>query len=483
MAGTTAASAGTRFETVPPPPLPAAEGPAPVAASYVELRLTIPIAPLRAGLERALPRELRPPGRVDTARADPLDSESPLESPEHGEEAEREWKGRPVRWRGLLRRSPFEVAVHADSLVVTSAFAWSVEPLERGLDDARCGSAGAPLGGSVGCESLLGWSDDWSLESRCRATPTRFATNCKLSPPGLEFTHRVNAQLDASLTSRLPARVDSVVRAFTDQSATLRAALRRLARPVMIGDSAAWFLWNVSAARVDPPRGAGSSILTHVVFEAHPSIVPSPPVPDETPLPAPLVRLSGTGMRVPFDCWVDFADIARDLEGLSPDAAGGGAAALRTVAGRVTGGGNRLAVALDLDGPVTGTAWLVGTLAVEPTRFVLSCPDLEWSPESRRALQSAAGAGGWRDLRARLETMRNAVRRRLERPLGDCIASWDKSIRDALQPDLELPTVQGGIYQREVGSIFCTDRAIGVRVVALGRAQVITEAPGRDAPR
>ena len=410
--------------------------------------LAIPIGTLRTGLERAFPRELRPSAQVDTARADPLDTEIEAARPEDSAEADREWQGRPVRWRGRLRREPFEVRVHADSLTVLSTIGWSVEVLERGLESARCGSANAPLGGSVGAASLLGWSDDWSLETRSRALPTRLAKSCRLDPPGLDFTHRVNDRLQQQLVNRLPARVDSVVRAVTNRSANVRSAMQMLGRPVMIGDSTAWLQWNVRTARVDPPRGQGDSILTHVTFEASPSVEPRPGRSAASPPAAPLVRLSGNGIRLPFDCWVEFADIAGDVAALPAGRTDLGASAVRVTGARVTGGGNRVVIALDLDGPVTGTAWLTGTLSVATPHFVLGCPDLEWSAESRRALQAAAGPARWPALRSRLADLREAVRRRMQRPLEDCVAAWEQSIQAALQPAGELPAVQGAIFQR-----------------------------------
>src|SRR5262249_7086078 len=154
----------------------------------------------------------------------------------------------------------------------------------------------------------------------------------------------------------------------------IRAVVELLSRPVMIGDSAAWLGWNLRSARVDPPRGAGDSVLVHVVFEAQPAITRDPEPGTTTSVGPPLVRLGGTGIRVPYDCWIEFADLAHDLvpppggpPGRSPDA-------VLVTGVRVSGGGNRVAIAVDLDGAVTGGAWLVGTLQVRPAAYWLEAP-------------------------------------------------------------------------------------------------------------
>jgi hypothetical protein len=180
---------------------------------------------------------------------------------------------------------------------------------------------------------------------------------------------------------------------------------------------------------------------------------------------------------VPFDCWVEFSDLAADIAALPAGRTDQGANAERVTGARVSGAGNRIAIALDVDGPVTGTAWLVGTLSVASPHFVLGSPDLEWSKESQRALRAAAGAARWPTVRAALEPLRDAVRGRMQRPLEDCVSAWERSLQDALQPSDELPTLEAAIFQREVTDVFCTEHAIGVRVVAIGRAQVRT-APG-----
>jgi hypothetical protein len=470
--GPSVAFGGPRLRAVPPPALPPAAGPAPAAASFIDLELEVPLATLRASLERCLPSEVRSASRVDTATVDALDAEG--EAEREGD-ADREWKDRPIRWRGAIRRGPFETTVHADSLMVTAGLSWSVELLERELARTRCGSAAAPLLGSMGCFSRLGWSDDWMLETRARALPTRLSARCRPEPPGLDFTHRVNARIESALTSRLPARLDSVVRVVTDRSKNVRAAQQFLARPVMIGDSAAWLRWNPKLARVDPPAGAGESIRMHVTFEVQPSIEPGAagePVPS---LPPPFVRLSGSGIRIPFDCWVEFADLERDFLSLPAGRTDRPQEMLQVTGARITGGSTRLAIALDLDGGVTGTAWLAGTLRVQQPDYLLVCPDLEWSPESLRALRDAVGAARWPAFRTSLETLRDAVRRRLRRPLTADIASWEKGLQDALQPAASSLTLQGGLSQREVGGVFCTDHAIGVRMLSVGRARLVMD--------
>jgi hypothetical protein len=463
-------AAGPRLAEVRAPVLPAGGGPPPTAASYVELEIALPLAPLRDALDHALPRELRRAAQVDTTAAD--DSDQEREPGEENEASVREWLGRPVRWRGLLRREPVALRARGDSLSATTAFSYSVEVLDRGLEEARCGSVAQPWTGTAVFGSLLGWSDAWTLETRERRGPISYATRCKPEPPGINFTHRINDRVTEGLANVLPARLDSVVRARTDLSGRVRAALDLLSRPVMVGDSTAWLRWNVGRVLVDPPRGSGDSILVRLAFEAHPEIADRPGSSASPAAGEPRVRVSGFEIRIPFDCWVDYTELADGMLGLAAARSGGGDS-LRVAAARVMGGGDRLAVALELGGAVQGTAWLTGRLTALERPYVVQCADLEWTAESRAALRAAAGVNGWPALESALKRLRDAVRNRVSRPLQDCVVTWDGAINGALQPDpAGALALQGGLYRREVQTVFCTDRAVGVRLIAVGRAHL-----------
>lgn len=467
-------AAALHLEGVRPPPLPPGEGPPPPGPSYVALQIALPLAHLRDALDRSLPRELRRPTQVDTAVADEGDLEG--EAGERGKEgtADRDWLGRPVRWRGVLRREPIELHAHGDSLIATATISYSIEALERELGSARCGTVSQPLHGQIGCATRLGWSDAWTLDTRARSLPTEYASGCKPDPPGIDFTRRINNRVDAQLVSVLPARFDSVVRATTDLSKHVRAALSLLAQPVMLGDSTAWLHWNVQRVLVDPPRVDGDSIVTRLAFESRPEIATGPGEPDR-PLPygEPRVRLSGNEIQIPFDCWVDYSDLARGIVGVSAAGPAPGDS-VRVLAARLSGGRDRLVIALDLSGAVSGTVYLAGTLSAVQRLYVLQSVDLDWSPESRAALRAAAGRERWSDLESALGRLRSAVRAKITRTLNDCVIAWDRELNRALQP---VPgaalSLRGGFSRRNVQTIFCTDRAIGVRLVAIGRARLL----------
>jgi hypothetical protein len=466
------------------PALPEAAAPRPAPVGHVRLPVVSRLEPVRRALDEAVPRDLRNPMRVDTTSVDELDrTPEKRGGPGHGPDdvhepdpANAPYEG-PVPWRGMLRRGPWMIGGTGDSLALLTRLQYSVDILLPGRMAARCGSAAEPWGGLTGCVGRVAWGDGWVFESRTRAIPNSFEKRCKPRPPGLNFTRRLNVQVDARLAAVLPAALDSAMRKRTDATRRVREALSFLAEPVPL-DSGAWLRWNVGRVTVDPPRLSGDSITAEVSFEVRPAIVPAAGDPAAPALGEPNVRLSGDAVHVPYHCWVEYAEVERSIRAARETSGSAEGSGLTVQAARVRGARDRVRVSVDLAGPVRGTAYLVGTLAMSQPGYRLHSPDLDWSPESRRRLRSALSGTAARALESELEQVRQDVRQAFDRRLESCLIGWERALLQALRADLDQPAAaSAGFNRREVTGIFCTDRAIGVQVVTSGRVRILLSRP------
>jgi hypothetical protein len=462
------------------PALPEPAGPPPAPASHVRLEVVFRLEPVFRALDAVVPRDLRDPRRVDTTSVEELDRKpdkrgGPGLGPDDVTPADPKdapYEG-PVPWRGLLRRGPWSVSGAGDSLTLEAPLQHSVEVLLPGRLAARCGSPAEPWLAHAGCESRLAWGDGWALETRARMLPTSFEKRCKPNPPGLNFTRRLNDQVNERLVAMLPAALDSAVRRSTRVGEAVSAALDMLAEPLALEDTVAWLRWNPGRVSVDPPRVAGDSITAEVSFEARPEIVPAAGARATVALGEPNVRLSGDALRIPYHCWVDYSEVERAILAARETAGSAEGPGLLVTAARVRGARDRVVVALDLAGPLEGTVYLAGTLAVTSPGYVLHAPDLDWSPETRRRLRSSLPGRDRRVLESVLEEVRREVRQSLTRPLEDCLRGWERAIVDPLRGDRGRPaSVVANFNRREVAQVFCTERAIGVQVVTSGRARI-----------
>ncbi len=474
------ALAGVALGPIQPPTLPEAAGPPPAPESHLRLGLTFPLDPVLRALDAAVPRDLKDPRRVDTTRVQELDRKpdkrgglgrgpeditpaDPKDAPYEG----------VVPWRGLLRRESWTVVGSGDSLTLLARVLHSVEVLLPGRLAARCGSAAEPWLAHAGCATRVAWGDGWSLETRARPLATEFEQRCKPNPPGLNFTRRLNDRVSERLAAVLPAALDSAMRRHTLVADAVRAALARLAEPQALEDTVAWLRWNPGRVTVDPPRVSGDSILAEVSFEARPAIVAAPGEPARVSLGEPDVRLSGDEVHVPYHCWVDYAEVERAILAAREIAGSAEGVGLALAGTRVRGARDRIAVSLDLAGPLEGTVHLVGRLAVTMPDHLLHAPDLDWSPETKRRLHARVTGPQRRAIEAALEELRLEARQALSRPLEDCLRGWERAIVDPLRGDRDLPaSVVVNFNRRAVADVFCTERAIGVQVVTSGRGRI-----------
>lgn len=463
-----AAAAPIHVPAVQPPALPTPEGPAPVPSSFVTARIAFPLEPLRQALERALPPVLRAADLEERVTPEELLAEEHEENEERAER-EREAVTGDIYWRGPIRRDPIRLEGRGDTLYASAKVSYAIAARGKSFGVASCGSASSPRTGEVHTLSRLGWSEGWRLETRSRSLPTTYATRCKPKPPGINFTKLVNDRVERLLATRLGPTLDSLAGIF-DVSAQASALYTALGRPLPLAESGPWLLWHPTAVRAEWPRFQGDSVVVNLTVEARPEIVLAP---DSTraPLPsAPGIRLSGSDAQVPFDCWADLNVLGRRLVGLVAPTAGGDS--IRVMSATLRGAMDRLLVELHVGGALDGRLFLLGTLGCANPSYVLEVPDLEWTTESRQALDKAVLATDRGAITAALASLRDQVRSRLRHDLQPCVASWDGALSRSL---VDAQSNQSGLTAafrtRKVHDVFCTDSAVGVRFVVLGRVR------------
>jgi hypothetical protein len=449
-----------RLPAIAAPSLPAAEGPPPSPASFVHARLTLPIDSLRLELERHLPAQLR--------AADVTEEVSPEEVLKDDERAAAR---AGVRWRGPIRRGRLEAAGHGDTLVLRAPVHYRLEIEGSGFAPARCGHDADSLLGFAGTQTRFAWGEGWRLEARSRPLAVVYPTRCKPRPPAINFTKLVDDRIKGSLVAPLARSIDSLA-AATDLAARVAALHGALARPVPLGAEQAWLHWRPGAIRSERPRLDGGQLVFDLAIETDPVIRPGAAA-DPAPVPgAPAHRLSDPEVHLPFDCWVDFTEIARRLVGVAVAAGPAGGDSLRISGATPRGARDRLAVEVELSGALQGRAFLVGTMRCAEPDFALEAPDLDWSAESRRALEGVIPAADVASLASALDHLAEHARSRLRFDLRPCVARWSQALaRGITAAPSGGPGWTAALAQRNVADIFCTDRAVGVRVLEQGRVR------------
>ena len=364
-----AAPAPIRLPSVQPPALPTPEGPAPVSSSFVGARISIPLGPLRQALEAALPLALRAPDVEERVTPEEILQEE-KEANEESEAATAE-----IYWRGPIHRGPIRFGARRDTLYASTQVSYAVEARGEGFGATSCGTPSFPLTGEVRIASRLGWSGGWSLEARSRQLPTVYGTRCKPRPPGVNFTKLVNDRVERLLSTRLGPTFDSLASGL-DASTPISAFHAALGRPIPLGTNGPWLLWHPGQVRAEWPRVQGDSLVLDLAVETRPEIQLEPDSVRALLPPAPELRLFGSDVRIPFDCWTDLNLLGGRLLGLVT-AYGPSGDSLRVTSARLRGANDRLVVELLIGGALDGRLFLSGTLRCSPPDFVLEEPDLD----------------------------------------------------------------------------------------------------------
>lgn len=452
----TFAPAATRpLPAIAPPALPTVEPPAAPPRSFLQARLTLPIEPYRRELERLVPRELRAAGVEERVTVEELLRDDEQDAARAG-----------VRWRGPIRRAAFTGESRGDTLHTRTTVHYRLDIAGEGFAPTACGSATDSLAGRVELTTRFAWGDGWRLESRTRPQAVVYPTRCKPRPPAINFTRLVDERIKGRLLAPLVPALDSLV-AATDLAPRVRELHAGLARPVSLGGGA-WLHWRPGEIRAERPRLEGDALVVDLAIEAAPTILPGDQAGAVAFPAAPVQRLFDSETSVPIDCWVEFSEIASRLVGLAA-AAPGSRDSIRVVAAAPRGAGERLVLELELDGALAGRAYLVGDARCVVPGFALEFPDLAWSEETRRAIGDALPAAQVDALGVALDELRDQARSRLRFDLSRCVVQWNQAIAGALAAG--EPRWTTGFNRREVGAIFCTDRAIGVRVIEQGRVR------------
>jgi hypothetical protein len=456
--GSWAASPPVTLPAIAAPKLPAATSAPDVADSYVRLTFSASLASVRAGLERSLAKDLASSTRDELAPA------SEANEPGEGRRVEGE-----VRYRAHIWREPVAMQAGRDSVRFLVPVAFTVEAHGEGFAPVRCGTGSQPEKAQIGCLTRIGWGDNWGVDALSTLLPTSYLRRCKPIPPGVDFTELVDQHVQAAAGARLPGLVDSLFRDWRAGREVIGTGWQALVRPMPMSLSGIDLDWDPQEARALPLVVAGDSVRFDVFFRVRPRMVTAEAVLAATPrtraLPEPRVRIAPDELRIPFDFEIPCDSLAERVR-LACDQEG---EALRASSAKVTAGGDRVAVTLVLRGALQGEVHFAGRMRYDPVNFRLESPDLAPTPETEKVLRSLATSPA-----GQVRTLGERARAALQVDLKDDVAVWAAALGKVThRPVGEDLYLQGGMNQREVAGVYGGPDAVGVRLIAAGRAHLV----------
>jgi hypothetical protein len=442
------------------PSAPHAAGPwvdtlPPVSTSFIDVPVRYNLAPALKWLEATIPRTL---GDINDRREMP--------------------GKKRMHYAFDLERSPFDVRIVGRTATVSAAIqyqgrVWYDPPVLPEIS-ASCGVGNTRPRAHVAIASNVELTDQWTLRPRTRVlaeplTPGK-RDRCKVTALSVDVTDKALGAARDALQAKL-AQFDRRLAGF-ELPAEAQKVWDVLRSPLRLTDSL-WLLIDPRAVRIGLLEVRGDTLVTTVGLSANPRIIGGPrPAPSERPMPPPQDSVSRppvlhllTEARMPYD--IASVILSRELKGTRIKV-GTRKLVVRHI--HLSGvGDGRIAVGLEVTGPVDGILYATGRPAFDTATAELYMPDLAYDVGTRNLL---IGALSWLAQGNIEDFLRTRVRLKLGPIIEQGRKLLEQNLNRELVPGLQLHvTVQGS---RVLGVRAAPD-AVLARGLASGQGELVID--------
>lgn len=437
-----AACGGAR--PAPAPPVPTTAALPPLEPAVLALPITVQTSAVVGALERALPRA----DSLDRARCLTL--------------------GGVVCHEYAYRRDTLQLRVTGDRVDMLARLRYRGRvALPTGGSVGSCGFAPEPMPrAELRFATSLYWRSDWRLATRGTQLTSALPDPCQVTLLRVDATPLMRRIVDWQL-GRAVQQVDSAFLALADLRPAADSLWRQMQTPLAV-DSAgtAWLLLSPESVALAPIDGRGGAIRSGVTLVARPRIVSGArPTVTVRPLPPLALARPASGIRVPVQVELPFAEIARQAAALLAAETAG--QALRVTGVEVVGAADSALVRLSLAGRMNGALTLIGRPRYDEASRTLLLDDLHYSVESRDRMTRLKATLGAPIIRRAIAQATGGGRLAVGPQLDAMRLQLTQQMNRALAPDV---AVGGGVRSLRVTGLHTTPTAFVVRVLLEGDA-------------
>ncbi|NVB85784.1 MAG: DUF4403 family protein [Kofleriaceae bacterium] len=322
---------------------------------------------------------------------------------------------------------------------------------------ASCGQGEPKRQLHVSARTALTWSPDWYLDAHT-ATSLSYPNRCTVTILNIDVTPQIDAVLKPRLDDGM-SQLDHRIAELTNVQERVAKVWDRLWKPMQVAPDA-WLLVRPQALRVAPLDGQGLVVSTAIGIDAKPllTIGTAPAQPAIPPLPKLTIAPPGNSFFVSLRGDITYtaasAQLARALVGKHLDLVGHD---VEIRGAKVEGVNNVAVLALEVVAKTgllrrtKATIYLTGVPRIDATTSVLEVADLDFSVETRRALQGLE----WL-LHERLVGL---ARDKARWPIGEQLGKAKTRLEEALDKTVDGVSLRGHVAElRAVGVLTTSDR-------------------------
>ena len=395
-------------------PEPAATAGAPVTLPPIEPAvIAIPIDLSLLGITAQIAQQFPPTDSLDQAKCSSL--------------------GGFVCHQYVYRRDTLDLRMQGDRVEFLTRVRYRGRVALPGVGGiGSCGYDEPMRGAELRLSTALYWRSDWRLASRGTTVSANLLDPCQITMLKVDATPLMRRVIDAQI-GRVRQQVDSAIPALADLRPSADSLWRTMQEPTALDTTnTTWLVMAPEGVSVAPLAGAGTTVSTAIVLTARPRVVVgAKPAADTRPLPSLTLARPASGMRVPVQVELPFAELGKLMAAtMAPEAAAEGIT-VRDVG--VWGVGDTAVFKVSVAGKLNGAFYLKGRFFFDEGARAVNVRDLRWTVESqsamtklkttlgapliKRALDQATGHGRL-DIGAQLDSVRTLLTAELNRELA-----------------------------------------------------------------
>jgi hypothetical protein len=377
----------------PAPPMAAPEPPK-AELSYLNIAVSIPLAPIQKAADEEVPRAVGVDPfkyRMDGGAAPPACG---------------------IDGGYLITRAPLAMSGVGETVTTSVDLSYWLKgrkqtPCPGSVTTASCGTDGEPpRTANVSINTAITILSDLSTSVHSTLGEVVPGNRCVLHPLELDVTDEVMTGFDGALKKMLPG-VDKRLAAGLDLRKRMEAGWARMSEPTELRPNV-WLALNPEGIGVVPVTVAEGELRTGIQLRLRP-VVTAGKKPQSNPKPLPPADVAAPAdtfkLQIPVEMQETFVQARLDK---SLDLDKGGTTFtmdghnVNVTGADIYGEGTQVTIKLTFTGDLTGTAYLKGTPHYDPATRMLSFPDMDYTLDTSQSLLQAASWFAHSQIRDRL---------------------------------------------------------------------------------
>jgi len=370
----------------------------------------------------------------------------------------------------VYRRDTLDLAMTGDRMTLFTKLHFRGRVALPGVGGiASCGYEPEPMRrAEFRMSTSLYWRTDWRLASRGTVMTPEILDPCQVTVLRVDATPLMRRVVNGQVT-KFRQQFDSLVPAVADLRPAADSLWRTLQRPFAL-DSAStiWLNMSPEGASLAPLVGGPTAITTGILMTARPRVVVGnkPPLSTKA-LPSLTLAGASGGIHVPLDIELPFDALSQRATALLAGEIAGKGITVRDVT--VWGANDTAVVKVRIEGRMSGSLYLVGTVAYDVASRSILIPNLRYTLESSSKMSSIKATLGALRIHRALDQASGHGRLAVGEQLDRFKAQLGTELNRELAPGVSLA---GAVTDVRIEHLYTTPTAFVLRVVFDGSASI-----------